>query len=560
MAGMREQYLSIFERYWPQVEAGYNDTTGQLVGGWSYERGDEEFNTLNQNFLYPISLLAVAPETDESRRKPLEQMAIKVGDWIQKAQERDGSHEMITAEKSWGHLISPWIIHNWMESAYLIEPALDPKRMTLWHQGVRVGVKGLVEQLKLSEKRRKRPSVANLHAWSAATVFRAGQLYEIDEWCKAALPAIKTIVQDQQEGGYWVENTGPTTLYNHVTLHAMALCREYTGDKTITKCLERGTSFHLHSTYPDGTWVETLDDRVHYQPRVCPVGHLAFTTTPQGRRYARWLTERMLEEDVTKSFNYHGLSFLADSFRYATDQPESPMPLDRDKVTWRLTGADTAIRKRSPWFGAYSAIAGKSKEEQRFHLDRTGHLSIWHEKTGLITGDGNSKDQPSYAAFEWSDGDTSRFIAKSGSVDLDTKGDRVILDFGDGFEAQIRFTIKDNESATLTVTARSPKGKGGPGPALYHLPLIVEPGIAWQSASSDGQFDEYPVRLDGTALGGKLGCGGWSIDGIPDCASFAWPVLPHNPYREDGRTPQVSAVGMLTIPMTVRTRLNLTIT
>jgi hypothetical protein len=52
------------------------------------------------------------------------------------------------------------------------------------------------------------------------------------------------------------------------------------------------------------------------------------------------------------------------------------------------------IRKTGPWQVALSGIIDRQAINSRFYLDRQGHISVFHQKAGLIITGANSKSQP----------------------------------------------------------------------------------------------------------------------------------------------------------------------
>src|SRR5262249_89808 len=56
------------------------------------------------------------------------------------------------------------------------------------------------------------------------------------------------------------------------------------------------------------------------------------------------------------------------------------------------------VRKTGPWVVCLSGLIDTQVDSQ-FTLDRQGHLSIFHDKLGLIVTGANSKRQPELATF-----------------------------------------------------------------------------------------------------------------------------------------------------------------
>src|SRR5262249_40397951 len=152
------------------------------------------------------------------------------------------------------------------------------------------------------------------------------------------------------------------------------------------------TSFHEYFTYPDGTPVETVNGRNRHWA-VSAWGHFGFSHFADGRRYAEFLTRFLPEGKV----GYHALGRLAQNALYYHDGPTEPIPQDRASYAHRMK-VHAGIRKTGPWVVCLSGLIDTPTDSQ-FTLDRQGHLSVFHEKLGLIVSGANSKRQPELATF-----------------------------------------------------------------------------------------------------------------------------------------------------------------
>jgi hypothetical protein len=68
---------------------------------------------------------------------------------------------------------------------------------------------------------------------------------------------------EQTADGYWGEHrrNGPTIGYNHLTLSAVAVYHEHSGDREVLPALRRATDFHKNYSFLDGTSVDVINDR-----------------------------------------------------------------------------------------------------------------------------------------------------------------------------------------------------------------------------------------------------------------------------------------------------------
>jgi hypothetical protein len=196
-------------------------------------------------------------------------------------------------------------------------------------------------------------------------------------------------VTDQSPDGFWGEHNraGPTVGYNHLTLTAVALYYEYSKDAAVLPALRRSLDFHKNYTFLDGTPVDVINDR-NRRWNVSAWGQFAFSHFADGRGYAAFLASRFKPETLTVD----ELGRLAQDALYFHEGPQTPAPQQLPHYAHQMR-APAGIRKTGAWQVAYSGIMNSQAINSQFYLDRQGHLSIFHQKLGLIITGANSKRQ-----------------------------------------------------------------------------------------------------------------------------------------------------------------------
>ena len=222
--------------------------------------------------------------------------------------------------------------------------------------------------------------------------------------------------EEQTPDGYWGELTdnGPTTGYNALTLCGVALYWEHSGDPAVLEAIRRATDFHIDFTWPDGTPVETINGRNRHVG-VSPWAHFAFSQFPDGSRLCH-VSHRILQRGET------GRSRRGRCSNARPDRPECDstiMKVNRHRsrrsgrAYSRQMKVPAGIRKTGSWVVCLSGLIDPPVSNQ-FMLDRQGHLSIYHEKLGLIVTGANSKHQPELATFlEQTEGQTQHMPLSS---------------------------------------------------------------------------------------------------------------------------------------------------
>lgn len=185
----------------------------------------------------------------------------------------------------------------WLEAYRLLENELGNERRERWHRA-------LVDNLTpLAEEVAKRQdylwyqgpylgtSPNHYSLWSS-TLYLAGKVFGRQSWEGLGARVMhRFAAEEQTPDGYWGEHSrsGPTTGYDYLTAAGVALYWEHSRDLAAWEALRRSTNFHKYYTYPDGTPVETINDRNRYW-NVSSWGHFGFSLFPDGRRYAEFLT------------------------------------------------------------------------------------------------------------------------------------------------------------------------------------------------------------------------------------------------------------------------------
>lgn len=205
-----------------------------------------------------------------------------------------------------------------------------------------------------------------------------------------------------------------------------------------------------------------------------------------------------------------------------------------------------AILRQGPWFVCLSAYTTPIATS-RWHQDRQNMMSVFHDKVGLVIGGGNTKLQPAWSSFTV--GDESLLRHKSGDTNPDflpppgklfhvPSAAALLCEPCCGLDLTYdketcRIQVRPKDERTLVCTLSATASSGLPVAAhltlLPHLKQIVETGGGQRFVLGDS-----PVTLSADQVGGSVAHAGWRLT-VPKTATFTWPVLPHNPYRKDGR-------------------------
>lgn len=478
----------------------------------------------DQNVILPLAAAWATPSPGNPYyHSPVVLDAIMAGgDALIDDQDANGQWVFRTKDGStWGNIYMPWTYTRWIRTFSLIREAMPADRRIRWEKGLRLGYAGIAKEL-------SKGTVHNIAAHHAMGLWFAGQVFDKPEWRDQAAGLLRKVAAAQHRDGYWTENNGPVVAYGFVYLDALGVYNAVSRDPQILPVLKKSAIFHSYFTYPDGSDVETIDERNYYHPGV-RLPNVGLTLTPEGRAYVdRQLSlwKGAIPADEAASLLLWGQEGGADIF---------PTIGNFDYI---LGAGSAAVYRRGPWYIVISAITAPVPSS-RWHMDRQNFVSVFHDKTGLLIGGGNTKVQPAWSSFTAGNIAAFRlqpdtvepiFQPPTGVVHIPTAavlaGNRDIgvdLTYRK-LTGTIRIAVKSADLLEYTVS--------GDADLTAHLVLLPGP-------------DRLKILMapDGLPLAGRADTRATPAVHLstPAGASLRREVSPFNPYARDGRAgPQFS--------------------
>ena len=513
----------------------------------------------DQNVIYPLAAAwAIRDETNPHYHSPqVLEAVMKGGDALIDAQNARGKWVFRKKDNStWGDIYMPWTYSRWIRAFGLIRDAIPPERRARWEKALTLGFEGIAaNELK---------TVHNIPAHHAMGLYRAGEVLQRPEWKAQAEAFLRRVAAEQDEGGFWSENHGPVVGYNFVYVDALGTYYAQSRDAKVLSALERAARFHANFTYPNGSAVETVDERQFYHSNILMPG-VGFSFSPEGRGYIRrqW---QLISDKAAEAEKQPVLSAdAAASFvLYGEEGAATSVPGERERHHFVLGKQAASIARQKPWFVAFSAYH-TPVPQSRWIQDRQNLFSLFHDKVGLIVGGGNTKLQPLWSSFVVGDitllchtagNEKPNFAPPKGvfhvpkATTLEADKLALSLVYGDTSEVSCRVEAKlDNNSTTRliysVITAPFPQV-----PVTAHVPLLPRLNGAWQTASAkSGTLDATHLKLTAGETGSWFEHNGWRIT-LPAGASLTWPALPHDPYKKDGRAALKDGRLVIALPFT----------
>ena len=192
---------------------------------------------------------------------------------------------------------------------------------------------------------------------------------------------------------------------------------------------------------------------------------------------------------------------------YYHEGPTAPIPQDLPRYAHRMK-VEAGIRKTGPWVVCLSGLTEAPAENNPFFLDRQGHLSIFHEKLGLIVTGANSKRQPELATFEEKTKNGLAHLPFNGRLRMSDDGDRLGLGY-DTFFAEV--TVPTPSESRLTFRwLVTETGRGRLKEARCHLQIRLQAGKVLETAKLKMVLEEKRIEWDPDQLGDGIRHSGWS--------------------------------------------------
>jgi hypothetical protein len=498
---------------------------------------------------FPYAILAPSvlyakrhPQNRRYRDPAMLSLAVSIGDLLASENEK-GKYEP--------RLDSDWDTYMWLESYRLLEHELGEERKVRWRREIEKNVSLLVHD---ARERQDFPwyhspfigTSPNHYAQWASILHLAGRVFANKDWENLGATILRRFAfVEQMPDGYWGEHnrSGPTIGYNHLTLTGLALYYEHSKDPEVLPALRKATDFHKYFTYPDGTPVEVINDRNRYWG-VSAWGQFAFTNFPDGRRYAEFLTGFFRPDSLTTD----ALGRLAQDALYYHDGPTQPIPQDQRNYA-RQMDIPAGIRKSGPWVVCLSGLISTQAVNNQFYLDRQSHMSVFHERLGLIITGANSKRQPELATFSEKLQGQVYYMPVTSRLQMGAERDRLSLAYNTFFADLIVPTPSTEEMAfRFDIT-----GKGSPSEdSTLTLQLCLKAGEKLETAAGkEIVLSAERVELTPEDIGGWVRHHGWTLT-VDPTAKLTWPVYPFNPYANGPEKSLERAVGALSVPLRLK--------
>lgn len=535
--------------YFRLLEAGAAKVNERLSSLPTVDLKNIEANSGWRHFPYAILAPAVLyakehPGNTRFKDRRMLELAIRIGDLLASENEKKVFEP---------RLDSDWDTYMWLEAYRLLEKELGDERRARWAKGIKENIALVVsdarERLDFPWYHSPFIGTSPNHYVQWATLLMLGGIVFADrDWEQLGKQVLKRFATvDQSPDGFWGEHNreGPTTGYDYLTLTGVGLYYEYTKDPAVVPALRRSTDFHKFYTFLDGTPVDVINDRNRHWG-VSAWGQFAFTNFPDGRGYAAFLTSFFKPETLTVD----QLGRLAQDALYYHEGPREPAPQELANYSHQMSIA-AGIRKTGSWQVCLSGIMNSQAINSQFYLDRQGHISVVHQRLGQIITGANSKRQPELATFSEKLMGQTVHMPISTRLQMSDDRDRLSLAYNTFFsDLYIPRPTEKELSLRFVITGR---GQPADDPKLA-LQLVLKPGETLETGAGKRiLLGSERIELQAADIGGWISHRGWKLT-LDPASRLVWPVFPHNPYSNSPETDIKNAVGVVTVPLRLKSQ------
>jgi len=549
--------------------------------------GTDPWINRDQHDILPLTLLYQTEGSSIYRDPKILDIIVKGGAYLAKMLDEKGMWRFDKKDGSyWGQIYTPWTYLRWIMTYKLIKDELPANLRKVWEDGLLLGFTG-ISATELNSQSNIYPGplpghpalkegevipwIHNIPSHHATALFLAGELFDRPEWQQQAREFMQLVVAAQSLHGWWTEHVGPIVLYNRVYIEALGMYYTLSKDESVLPAIERGNRYHLNYMYPNGAMIETVDERNPYSP---------LTLKRDADGVAHYLP---------KQVNIHPGLFFSDSGRallahqmpiVRTRDPKEVIDVDylyyclnatEGDLTFTAApeprfrmGDDALIAREDPWLVSLSAYCAP-RWPGRFIQDRQNLASIYHRDSGLILGGGNSKIQPLWSTMTVGDTDllkptgASRDTNLAPEIDVAYTPDACEIDEPSTRRwtqtittaeaiAELAFEIVHDNAIKISSRLVKPAPDGRD--TAIHLTFIPYPeSPIIFSDGSTAELSEATCEKTGQT---SLAHHNWKL-ALPETANINWPVLPHNPYTDDGHAFTEEARLVVSLPLTSET-------
>jgi hypothetical protein len=437
--------------------------------------------------------------------------------------------------RDWGRHLGEWANYFMLRSLQLVE-ARDLGSQELRHTLAR-NVHGAAQRIYISFSQQYGEAVpasgtfpGNHAVWHALLCYEAGQHFGEAAWMEFARGFFRRhVLATQEPNGCWPEGGGIVVNYGMVTAQALSVYAEGAADAEACLSVARFQSLARFFALPDGSSAVAADCRMRYSPAPMIMIPPTFLRSIAGRQdVAQRISgfRARLEGRSLADLGAQGLAFFAllPDFLAARG---ATLPCDLEPG--RVQPPAVARLDRGAWTALLSWQLN-DEAPSRFLLDAQNFVELRHDDAGYLVGGGNSKYMPRFSTIRRCNRGRPYMPDAAGPLPVGNGAAAAAYRFGATIvEARVELTDGGaNIGFRLDAAERHDD--------QYEVALMLDltPGDLLNIGGRDRTVD--PAGLIEHRFGAEGNAFTWRgiTFRVPPGTVLNYPLVPHNPYRQDG--------------------------
>lgn len=538
---------------WARLAVPHYGPTGSMDADLAENPDAQGPSYYNQLAHWPLLLLSegVLPGLDDAaERERFRQCALRNIDYMLGITGADFMTPHYSRGRDWGRHVGEWSNYFLLRSLSLMETRRigPPELRARLSRSIRGATARIYDSFSRTYGDRRRPATAfpgNHAVWHALLCYEAGLHFGETPWADFAADFFRRQVLPFQDGtGCWPEGGGVVVNYAMVSAQAVSLYAESADDPAALTAVGRFLSFLQVFAFPDGSSPVAAECRMRYSSRPMVFLPPSFVRTPAGRaecrRRIRGFATQLGATRLT-ALGVQGLAFFSLFPEFIVRRGDSlPVGL----ATAAVTGVPAARLETGPWT-AFLSWQLTPEHPSRFILDAQNFVELYHAGSGYLIGGGNSKYTPRFSTLRRRtsgrayipDAATPRRQTGTAAVAAYTFGPDVV---------EVRVTVAaEGAEIGFRMALQALAADAYEGAVTLRLAAGEVVGL------DDGEVTVVPtaqIERSFGPSGGRLVWRGRTFQ-VPPGSCLSYPLVPHNPYRQDGLPPTEEYVARLALPL-----------
>ncbi len=399
---------------------------------------------------------------------------IKSWDYYVSLMNEKGQAPLITFDQFWEYFYDEWGILHLINTAELLKDDIDTKKLSHYKEKIDNAITGILGDIKKDYenpefvKKVKNHEVANHFLWRLTCVYRYAMLKKDSSLMNYCLDIVHFVCENQLPFGTWLEGNSLVVKYSHTTLGALGQLLAYTNNSdgilynAVVKNMEYLLKCYYKKTEVIGCFDSRNQDEIFFEfTFLCP----SVLDNEAGLKYNSKHILSKYEDPTELYIKHQSLGYYVDAFLTMTENTEliredetaddkviyidkldKPIPSYSDNLinTLKICKYDFVVPV---------CILKNFSINERWHLQRQNLFAVYHKKSNIIIGGGNSIASPEFSPFNIISNGKMHYLHDKASFISDNKFELIY----DDVSCTIEINIKNKDEISIEYSVNTLK-------------------------------------------------------------------------------------------------------